>query len=184
MPNWKTQQLNSSGETTEGTKQLPNWKTQYLNNSETEKYVDDVAETEKSYSNKPPVNMRHVDSNMRPLSWKTTNGKSRWQANIVAAHSREGSASRSNNNLEASSTESSNSNSERASTISSEIMENVELTEEESAVLSQILNMGNLDKPIIPAEKCDNKLETNTYEYESTINQVKKSLSRNSSSSR
>ena len=175
MPNWKTQQLNSSGET-EGTKQLPNWKTQYLNNSETEKYVDDVAETEKSYS-KPPVNMR-------PLSWKTTNGKSRWQTNIVAAHSREGSASRSNNNLEnSSSNESSNSNSERASTISSEIMENVELTEEESAVLSRILNMGDLDKPI-PADKCDNKLETNTYEYDSTINQVKHNLSRNSSSSR
>ena len=175
MPNWKTQQLNSSGET-EGTKQLPNWKTQYLNNSETEKYVDDVAETEKS-SNKPPVTMR-------PLSWKTTNGKSRWQANIVAAHSREGSASRSNNNLTTSSTESSNSNSERASTISSEIMENVELTEEESAVLSRILNMGDLDKPIPAENKCDNKLETNTYEYESTINQVKQNLSRNSSSSR
>ena len=178
MPNWKTQQLNSSGET-EGTKQLPNWKTQYLNNSETEKYVDDVAETEKSYS-KPPVNMR-------PLSWKTTNGKSRWQTNIVAAHSREGSASRSNNNLEnSSSNESSNSNSERASTISSEIMENVELTEEESAVLSRILNMGDLDKPIPAENKCDNnKLETNNYEtYEPTINQVKQNLSRNSSSSR
>ena len=134
-----------------------------------------MAETEKS-SNKPPVNMR-------PLSWKTANGKSRWQSNIVAAHSREGSASRSNNNLATSSTESSNSNSERASTISSEIMENVELTEEESAVLSRILNMGDLDKPI-PADKCDNKLETNTYEYESTISQVKQNLSRNSSSSR
>ena len=178
MPNWKTQQLNSSGENSDGTKQLPNWKTQYLNNSETEKYVDDVAETEK-YSTKPPVNMR-------PLSWKTTNGKSRWQTNIVAAHSREGSASRSNNNLEnSSSNESSNSNSERASTISSEIMENVELTEEESAVLSRILNMGDLDKPIPAENKCDNnKLETNTYEYESTINQVKQNLSRNSSSSR
>ena len=174
MPNWKTQQLNSSGET-DGTKQLPNWKTQYLNNSETEKYEDDVAETEKSF-NKPPVNMR-------PLSWKTTNGKSRWQSNIAASMSREGSATRSNNNLATSSTESSNCNSERASTISSEIIENADLTEEESAVLSQILNMGNLDKPI-PADKCDNKLETNTYEYEPIINQVKQNLSRNSSSSR
>ena len=96
------------------------------NNSETEKCVEDVAETEKV--------------NLRPKS--------------VSSYSKT-----LNKNLAVSSTESSNSGSERASTVSSE------LTEEESAVLNQILNCrpastaagsNNQDKPI-PYE-CDNKI--------------------------
>ena len=129
-----------------------------MTNTETEKCVNDVAESEKSSNtNKPPVNLRNIST------YKVSNGKSKNQTGI------------------SSSTESSNSNSERASTISSEI--NTELTEEESAVLNQILNMGNLDKPV--PEKCDNKLETNDLNLETSNFQKKPPVSsRNSSSSR
>ena len=132
-----------------------------LKNSETEKCVEDVAESEKS---KPPINLRKISS------YKIPNG---------------------NKNASENTPESSNSNSERTSTVSSEIT--VELTEDESAVLNQILNYGHSstllpatpikaqkDKPV--QDECDNKLETESNKSSTTEKQ--QPLSRNSSTCR